>query len=232
MIQSFGNTHAVNGISLNLYENQILCLLGHNGAGKTTTISLLTGLIQKTEGKISYFENDLEENLDQIRQNIGLCTQKDVLYDDLTIEEHLEFIARIKGIQCGKKIKEDVEKIIVLVTLQDERKKLAKNLSGGNKRKLSLGMALIGGSRIIFLDEPTSGMDTMSRINIWKILEKIQNRTIVLTTHHLEEAEKLAHRIAIMNFGKLLILGSSEYIKQKFGVGYNCLVQINSQKKY
>ncbi|KAL4460035.1 hypothetical protein ABPG74_003561 [Tetrahymena malaccensis] len=219
--KQFGQMFAVDGIQLNLYESQILCLLGHNGAGKTTTISLLTGLLEKTSGSIKIFGEELEADLDQARQEMGLCTQKDVLYDDMTVTEHLEFIASIKGMQ-GNQLKKEVEYIISQVGLQAEREKLANNLSGGNKRKLSLGMALTGGSKIIFLDEPTSGMDPVSRQQIWKILEKQRHkRAIILTTHHLDEAERLADRIAIMSKGQLLAVGTSEFIKQKFGVGYH-----------
>ncbi|EAR89872.2 ABC transporter family protein (macronuclear) [Tetrahymena thermophila SB210] len=226
----FKSVHAVDGISMKLFQNEILCLLGHNGAGKTTTISLLTGLIEKTGGKILYFGDELEENIDKIRQNLGICNQKDVLYNYMTVTQHLEFIAGIKGISSDQ-VKQEVQNIINEVGLQNEKDKLAENLSGGNKRKLSLGMALVGGSKIIYLDEPTSGMDAVSRQQIWKILEIIKNsRSIVLTTHHLEEAERLSDRIIIMSKGKKKIEGHSDDIKREYGVGYHLTLSAKSNE--
>ncbi|KAL4495193.1 hypothetical protein ABPG72_007300 [Tetrahymena utriculariae] len=226
----FKSVHAVDGISMKLFQNEILCLLGHNGAGKTTTISLLTGLIEKTGGKILYFGEDLEENIDKIRQNLGICNQKDVLYNYMTVIQHLEFIAGVKGISSDQ-VKQEVQNIINEVGLQNEKDKLAENLSGGNKRKLSLGMALVGGSKIIYLDEPTSGMDAVSRQQIWKILEQIKDtRSIVLTTHHLEEAERLSDRIIIMSKGKKKIEGHSDEIKREYGVGYHLTLSPKSNE--
>ena len=234
--KEFGELKAVNGISLCLYESQIFCLLGHNGAGKTTTINLLTGLIEKTKGKVSIYDKDLDEDIDLIRNSIGLCIQKDLLYKDFTVEEHLSFIGAIKGLNASE-IDQQIEYIlpkvknsyfpikifflIIKCCLASERNKFSQNLSGGNKRKLSLAMALMGDSKVIFLDEPTSGnnfyynlitlltllgMDPVTRRTIWEILEIIrkENRTITLTTHHLEEAEYLSDRIGIMAKGKII----------------------------
>ncbi|KRW99166.1 P-loop containing nucleoside triphosphate hydrolase [Pseudocohnilembus persalinus] len=201
----------------------IYSLLGHNGSGKTTFINLLTGMIKKNSGQIQFSNHgDLDFNYDNIRQNIGLCSQKDVLYDDLTVVEHLRFYGKLKG-KKGQQLEDEIFNLIPKIGLQQEFTKQAKNLSGGNKRKLSLGMALIGSSKIILLDEPTSGMDSISRRQLWDILETIkeEQRTIILTTHHLEEAEALADRIGIMNKGKLVIVGSSDFIKKNFGVGYH-----------
>ena len=146
----------------------------------------------------------------------------DVQYDNLTVEEHLEFYARVKGVP-EYEILDKVEETIVKCALDKERGKFSKNLSGGNKRKLSLGMAVIGGSKVIFLDEPTSGMDPVSRKTIWEILLKLkqEGKCLVLTTHHLDEAEVLSERIAIMAKGKLLTVGSSNFVKRNFGIGYH-----------
>ncbi|KRW99727.1 P-loop containing nucleoside triphosphate hydrolase [Pseudocohnilembus persalinus] len=233
----FGNTKAVNGVTLQLYNKNIFCLLGHNGSGKTTTISLLTGLIEKSEGNILINGKELEDNLKAIRKQLGICQQREVLYDKLTFEEHLYFIGKIKNIPAHK-LKQEVESIIELTKTQNERKKFSCELSGGNKRKLSLSMALIGGSKIVFLDEPTSGIDAISRRSIWEILEKVRNedRTIILTTHHLDEAEVLADRIGILTSGQLLAVGDVNYIKKNFGVGYTLTLfpetQLKKQTKY
>ncbi len=164
---------------------------------------------------------DINEDLDDIRKYIGYCCQKDILYEELDVEEHLRFIAEIKGISSAT-LESEINFVIEKVGLENERKKRTTQLSGGNKRKLSLGMAIISGSKVIFLDEPTSGMDPITRRLIWDILKSIKNegRTIILTTHHLDEADIIADKIGVMSSGKLLALGSSDFIKKKFGVGY------------
>ncbi|CAD8160982.1 unnamed protein product [Paramecium pentaurelia] len=217
--KKFGTLKAVDNISLSLYESEIFCLLGHNGAGKTTAISVLTGMISKTSGLVSMYGMNLDTQLPKIRQSLGLCTQKDCLYEDLTVEENLKYISSIKG----KVDKYEIFEILKKTDLIGERHLQVKVLSGGSKRKLSLGMSLVGNSKIIFLDEPTSGMDAYSRRQIWSILERIRQdqRTIILTTHHLDEAEILANRIGIMSKGQLLAVGTSNFIKKKFGEGYN-----------
>lgn len=195
--------------------------MGHNGAGKTTTISLLTGLLSKSSGDVKIYGMDLNEDIDEIRKYTGLCSQKDILYDNLTVEEHLRFVGDIKQVK-----REDLEKELVETLekckLTSEKDKQAGILSGGFKRKLSLGMSLIGGSKIVYLDEPTSGLDPVSRQAIWDILEQIrkEERTIILTTHFLDEADRLADRISIMSRGQLLCMGSSNFIKKNFGEGY------------
>ncbi|CAD8156729.1 unnamed protein product [Paramecium octaurelia] len=223
--KKFGTLKAVDNISLYLYESEIFCLLGHNGAGKTTAISVLTGMISKTSGLVSMYGMNLDTQLAKIRQSLGLCTQKDCLYEDLTVEENLEYISSIKG----RVDKQEILDILRKTDLIGERSLEVKVLSGGSKRKLSLGMSLVGNSKIIFLDEPTSGMDAYSRRQIWTILERIRQdqRTIILTTHHLDEAEVLANRIGIMSKGQLLAVGTSNFIKKKFGEGYNLKLTFN-----
>jgi len=164
---------------------------------------------------------DINEDLDDIRKFLGFCSQKDILYEELTVEEHLRFIAQIKGVSSVT-LESEINYVIEKVGLHTERKKKSTELSGGNKRKLSLGMAIVSGSKVIFLDEPTSGMDPITRRLIWDILKSIKNegRTIILTTHHLDEADIIADKIGVMSSGKLLALGSSDFIKKKFGVGY------------
>ncbi|EAR84995.3 transporter family ABC domain protein (macronuclear) [Tetrahymena thermophila SB210] len=222
LTKSFGKFIAVDDISFTLFEKQIFCLLGHNGAGKTTTISMLTGLLEKTSGKISYYGKDLNKNFSDIRQYIGLCTQKDSVYDQLTIEEHLRYMGQLKG-KFFDELEEDIKHTIDKCALINQVGKKAGILSGGNKRKLSMAMSIIGGSKVIFLDEPSSGLDSLSRIQIREIINEIRDseKTIILTTHHLEEVEELADRTAIMSKGKLLILGTNQYIKKNFCEGYH-----------
>ncbi|KAL4490990.1 hypothetical protein ABPG73_013059 [Tetrahymena malaccensis] len=205
LTKQFHGQYAVKQISLSLYKSQIFCLLGHNGAGKTTTINLITGMIQKTQGQVIMNGLDLDKDLDEIRRNIGICSQKNILYDNLTVDEHLWFYARIKLIP-DQVIRADIVNITYRCNLLSHRYTQVQHLSGGNKRKLCLAIALIGQSKFILLDEPTSGVDVTTRKQIWDILREMKNdgRTIILTTHHLEEAEALADRIGIMSQGQLI----------------------------
>jgi ATP-binding cassette subfamily A (ABC1) protein 3 len=184
---------AVNRISLNLYKNEIFALLGHNGAGKTTLISMLIGLYEATDGEVIYNNMNilLPENISEFRKKLGICPQHDVLFKDLNVREHLEMFSVFKGVP-QENIESEINKIIKDFQLEDIQYTLAKNLSGGQRRKLSIGISLIGGSEIIFLDEPSSSIDTISKRNLWKILKKqCDNKIIILTTHNMEEASIL-----------------------------------------
>ncbi|GBM91934.1 ATP-binding cassette sub-family A member 3 [Araneus ventricosus] len=212
---------AVNDVSLNIYEGQITALLGHNGAGKTTTINILTGLYTPTSGTASIYGLDILAETTRARRGLGVCPQHNVLYDTLTVEEHLRIYAAMKGVPW-KELNFEVTQILDIMKLADKKSELTKNLSGGMKRKLSLGIALIGGSKVLFLDEPTSGMDVEARRSVWDALLEIRhNRTIILTTHYMEEADILGDRIAIMAEGELQCCGSPMFLKQKFGTGYH-----------
>lgn len=210
---------AVDGLNLNLYNGEIFALLGHNGAGKSTTISILCGLYEATGGKAIYSNmNVLEENnMNEFRKRVGICPQHDVLFDSLTVKEHLEMFCIFKGVDSQTR-KIEIEKTLNDMKLKDKEETLAKNLSGGQKRKLSIAIALCGGSEVVFLDEPSSGMDITSRRNLWDILKKcVGNRIIVLTTHYMEEASVLGDRIGIVSNGKLKCRGNSLFLIDRFG---------------
>ena len=210
---------AVNHVSLNLYKNEIFALLGHNGAGKTTLISMLTGLYEATSGEVFYDDMNilLPENIEKFRAKIGICPQHDVLFKDLNVREHLEMFAMFKGVS-SENVEKEINKIIKDLQLEDSQYTLAKNLSIGEKRKLSIGIALIGGSEIIFLDEPSSGMDISASRNLWEILKRqCDNKIIILTTHYMEEASILGKRIGIINLGKMKCLGTPLFLIEKFG---------------
>jgi len=212
---------AVDGVSFNMYKGQIFALLGHNGAGKTTTISMITGLYGSTSGSTKVFGLDIKEDLEEIRKTMGICPQHDILFDGLTVKEHLEMYAVFKGVDA-ERIPEEVEKTIMDIGLGEKRDYFSKNLSGGQKRKLSIGMAFIGGSKFILLDEPSSGMDTSARRKLWDMLKNYKHdRVVLLTTHFMDEADYLGDRIGIMAEGKLKCLGSPLFLKSKFGIGYN-----------
>ncbi|XP_077864040.1 phospholipid-transporting ATPase ABCA1-like [Saccoglossus kowalevskii] len=215
-----GKKVAVDGLSLNFYENQITSFLGHNGAGKTTTMSILTGLFPPTSGTAYVYNQDILTNIDQIRKNMGMCPQHNVLFDHLTVDEHLWFYARLKGMS-NLDVKTEMRQMIKDVGLPHKRDEKAKHLSGGMKRKLSVAIAFVGGSRVVILDEPTAGVDPYARRSIWDLLSKFRKgRTVILTTHHMDEADLLGDRIAIISQGKLKCCGSSMFLKSQFGNGY------------
>ncbi|KAG7243353.1 hypothetical protein INR49_011809 [Caranx melampygus] len=219
-IYKTGKKLAVDGLSVDFYENQITSFLGHNGAGKTTTMSILTGLFPPTSGTALINGYDIHTDMDSIRKYLGMCPQHNVLFNELTVEEHIYFYARLKG-RSRDEVKIEMDQMIKDVGLPHKRKDLAKNLSGGMQRKLSVAIAFVGGSKIVILDEPTAGVDPYARRGIWELLLKYkQGRTIILSTHHMDEADILGDRIAIISHGKMRCCGSSLFLKKCFGSGY------------
>ncbi|XP_031441264.1 phospholipid-transporting ATPase ABCA1-like isoform X2 [Clupea harengus] len=219
-IYKTGKKLAVDGLSMDFYENQITSFLGHNGAGKTTLMSILTGLFAPTSGTAIINGFDIRTDMDSIRKHLGMCPQHNVLFNDLTVEEHIYFYARLKG-RSKKEVDIEIDQMIQDVGLPHKRKELAKNLSGGMQRKLSVAIAFVGGSNIVILDEPTAGVDPYARRGIWELLLKYkQGRTIILSTHHMDEADILGDRIAIISHGRMCCCGSSLFLKKCFGSGY------------
>ncbi|CAL8327347.1 unnamed protein product [Lota lota] len=219
-IYKTGKKVAVDGLSIDFYENQITSFLGHNGAGKTTTMSILTGLFPPTSGTVLIHGLDIHTGMDAIRKQLGMCPQHNVLFNELTVEEHIYFYARLKGLSRAE-VDAEKDQMIEDVGLPHKRKDLAKNLSGGMQRKLSVAIAFVGGSKVVILDEPTAGVDPYARRGIWELLLKYrQGRTIILSTHHMDEADILGDRIAIISHGKMRCCGSSLFLKKCFGRGY------------
>uniref|UniRef100_A0A667ZSA8 P-type phospholipid transporter n=1 Tax=Myripristis murdjan TaxID=586833 RepID=A0A667ZSA8_9TELE len=219
-VYSNGNKLAVDGLSLGFYEGQITSFLGHNGAGKTTTMSILTGLFPPTSGTAYILGKDIRTELSTIRQNLGVCPQHNVLFSMLTVEEHIWFYARLKGLPEDR-VKAEMEQIVNDIGLPHKRKSRTSTLSGGMQRKLSVALAFVGGSKVVILDEPTAGVDPYARRGIWDLLLKYrQGRTIILSTHHMDEADILGDRIAIISHGRLCCVGSSLFLKTQLGTGY------------
>ncbi|XP_056305293.1 phospholipid-transporting ATPase ABCA3 [Danio aesculapii] len=215
---------AVRDLTLNMFEGQITVLLGHNGAGKTTTLSMLTGLFPPSSGRAYINGYDICQDMALIRRSLGLCPQHDVLFDNLTVREHLLFYTQLKGYP-REKIPGEVDRIIRILNLEDKRNARSKTLSGGMRRKLSIGIALIGDSKVVMLDEPTSGMDPSARRATWDLLQgEKRGRTILLTTHFMDEADLLGDRIAIMASGELQCCGSPLFLKNKYGAGYHMVI--------
>nr|KAG5702169.1 hypothetical protein BaRGS_033881 [Batillaria attramentaria] len=201
-----GKKLAVDDLTINFYEGQITSFLGHNGAGKTTTMSILTGLFPPTSGTAYIYGKNIQTEMDQIRQSL--------------VEEHIWFYARLKG-KSEANVQHEMTQMVKDVGLPHKRKEQACKLSGGMKRKLSVAIAFVGGSRTVILDEPTAGVDPYARRSIWELLLKLRKgRTIILSTHHMDEADVLGDRIAIISHGKLCCIGSSLFLKDRFGSGY------------
>ncbi|PWA21189.1 hypothetical protein CCH79_00009352 [Gambusia affinis] len=215
-----GGKIAVNHLNLKFFEGQITSFLGHNGAGKTTTISVLTGLFPPTSGTVYVKGMDIRYDLDIIRKTLGVCPQHNVLFDMLTVEEHVWFYGCLKGLP-EEKVMAEMGALLEDVGLLHKRHDQTKNLSGGMQRKLSVAIAFVGGSKVVVLDEPTAGVDPYSRRGIWDLLLKYrEDRTIILSTHYMDEAELLGDRIAIISKGKLCCCGSPLFLKSKLGSGY------------
>ncbi|RNF09836.1 ABC1 transporter [Trypanosoma conorhini] len=212
---------AVNNLYLKMPENGIFVLLGQNGAGKSTTINMITGMTRPDAGDCLVFGLSVRQQLSQVRQNLALCPQHNILWPDLTCREHLEFFARIKGLM-GRDLEDAVVRTSSEVGLCDKLDCKASALSGGQKRKLSVAAAFVGGGRLVLLDEPTAGMDVAARRNTWELLRRMSStHTILLTTHFLDEAEILGDQVAIMSYGALKCCGSSLFLKSRLAADYN-----------
>ena len=217
---------AVNNFNGELFKNEIFCLLGHNGAGKTTLIKMISGAEDPDAGDIFLNNISVVTNKKYLFNNIGLCQQEDIFFDYLTVYEHLKYMMEIKG------IKSDLQQISLLMNkigLAEKQAALCKTLSGGEKRKLCVALALIGNSELVLLDEPTSGMDIISKRALWDFLKEFKNnKIIILTTHSLDEAEYLGDRIGIMTNGHYICSGTSSFLKSKYPCGFNLNLLINS----
>ncbi|KAL2917002.1 hypothetical protein HK105_203434 [Polyrhizophydium stewartii] len=211
---------AVKDVTFAVEEGIVFGLLGPNGAGKTTLISILTGLYEASTGTGTLAGFDVTTDTAEVYKRIGICPQFDILWDDLTVSEHLYFYARLKGISPSEE-REAVRIAMANVALTGYENRLSKGLSGGEKRRLSIAIALLGSPKVVFLDEPTTGLDPEVRRLIWNIVNNSkQGKTIVLTTHSMEEAEALCQRIGIMAKGTLRCLANPIRLKQVYGTGF------------
>ncbi|KAI4590742.1 hypothetical protein MJG53_001791 [Ovis ammon polii x Ovis aries] len=211
---------AVDRLNITFYESQITAFLGHNGAGKTTTLSIMTGLLPPTSGTVLVGGKDIETNLDAIRQSLGMCPQHNILFHHLTVAEHILFYAQLKG-RSWDEAQLEMEAMLEDTGLHHKRNEEAQDLSGGVQRKLSVAIAFVGDAKVVVLDEPTSGVDPYSRRSIWDLLLKYRSgRTIIMSTHHMDEADILGDRIAIISQGRLYCSGTPLFLKNCFGTGF------------
>ncbi|GFR40553.1 hypothetical protein Agub_g1128 [Astrephomene gubernaculifera] len=212
---------AVAGLDLRIESGRITALLGHNGAGKTTTIHVLTGMLQPTAGSATVNGFDVATQMDQVRASLGICPQFDILWPDLSVYEHLQLYGAIKGYSGGE-LHEAAVSAASGVGLLPKLHCPAGELSGGQRRKLSVAIALMGDPAVVFLDEPTSGMDPFSRRFTWDVIRRHrQGAAVVLTTHSMEEADLLGDRVVIMARGRVAAQGTGMELKAAHGVGYN-----------
>ncbi len=217
LVRRFGDFVAVDGISFRVARGEIFGFLGPNGAGKTTAIRILCGLLRPTEGRALVAGFDVAADPEGVRRNIGYMSQRFSLYDDLTVEENLEFFGGIYGV-TGARRRQRIEYALAMAGLGEHRRRMTRVLAGGFKQRLALGCALLHEPPILFLDEPTSGVDPAARRDFWDLIHHFsrEGRTVFVTTHYMEEAE-YCHRLALMHRGRIVALGTPRALKQEYG---------------
>ncbi len=217
LCKKYGDKAAVSDLSLTIDQGELFALLGTNGAGKTTTIKMLTTLIQPTSGDALIQGSSIRTDSTKVRQLSNVSPQENAVGTKLTVRENLEFIARIYGAK-GSEVKEKANSMIEKFDMQEVAKQRAGTLSGGWQRRLSIAMALITDPEVLYLDEPTLGLDVLARRELWEVIRQLKGKvTMILTTHYLEEAEALSDRIGIMAKSKLKKIGTAAELKEYAG---------------
>jgi ABC-2 type transport system ATP-binding protein len=207
--KKFEDKTALDNLSLEVAKGELFGLLGPNGAGKTTTINILCGLVKPTSGSAKVCGYDVQKETQKVKELIGVCPQETAIYPYLTGAENMELFGNLHGMN-RKVFKERSNMLLSKLGLKEDAKRLAAKYSGGMKRRLSLALALAHNPQVLFLDEPTVAMDPQSRHAVWDFIkdQKVQGKTIILTTHYMEEAEELCDRVGIIDQGKLIALGA------------------------
>lgn len=211
----YKDVRAVDDLSLTVEKGELFGLLGVNGAGKTTLVKMLSCLVLPTSGGAFVLGSSIINEADKVKQKIGISPQETAVAKKLTVEENLDLMAGAHGFDKEKRIKK-TEEMIAEFGLKSVRKKAAEKLSGGWQRKLSIAMALVSEPEVLFLDEPTLGLDVFARRELWKVIEELKRKvTVVLTTHYMEEAENLSDRICVMKNGKIIDIGTAKELMKK-----------------
>jgi ABC-2 type transport system ATP-binding protein len=221
LVKKFGDQLAVNNISFTMQEGEVFGLLGPNGAGKSTTISMLTCLYPPNSGTMTIFDHDVAKDANEVKKLIGVVPQDIALYPTLSARENLSFFGEMYGLK-GRDLKERVETVINYVSMTERAKDAIKTYSGGMKRRINLAAGLIHSPKILFLDEPTVGVDPQSRNHIFESVERLnkeQGMAILYTTHYMEEAERLCHRIAIVDRGQIIAMDTPKNLIGMLGGG-------------
>ncbi len=205
LIKKYDKLIAVNNISFDVFKGEIFGLLGENGAGKTTTLEMIEGLRRPTAGKIEVLGCDIIEHRDAVKERIGVQLQSSAYYQFLTLTEILDLFGSFYSKQLS------ADKLLSMVDLKDKSNSFIGSLSGGQRQRFSIVASLVNDPEVVFLDEPTTGLDPLARRNLWDLITEIKNqgKTVILTTHYMEEAEILCDRVAIMNNGKILVMGDT-----------------------
>ena len=216
--KTFGDFHAVDSLTLTVKQGEVFGLLGPNGSGKTTTINMISGLSVPTSGEVKVLGYDVRHNARAVRQILGAVPQETALYEELSAWTNMDFHADLFGIPAREK-KQRINDMLELVQLADRKKSRVSTFSGGMKRRLALGRALLHNPKLIYLDEPTLGVDVQARRAIWDYILSLrdQGKTVLITTNYLEEAQALCDRLAIIDHGKLIAVDTPEHLKQIYG---------------
>ena len=215
LTKHYNDLCAVNNLNLEIHEGELFSLLGVNGARKTTTIKMLSTLVKPTSGDAFIFDNSIISNADKIKELVDVSMQETSIARKLTVKENIEFYARLSG-QTKEEVLETKKYIYEAFGLDKVENKQASKLSGGWQRKLSIALALVTKPKVLFLDEPTLGLDVIARRELWKTIEALKSKmTIILTTHYMEEAEALSDRIGVMKDGNLLFVGTKDELLLK-----------------
>lgn len=215
VVKTFGSFVAVDHVNLQIKAGEIFGFLGPNGAGKSTTIRVLCGLLTPTSGSAIVAGSDVADEPEVVRQNIGYMSQKFSLYDDLTVEENIDFFSGIYGLSADQRANRK-SYVLAMAGLIERRKTLTRLLAGGWKQRLALGCAILHEPPVLFLDEPTSGVDPIARRNFWDLIYELSaaRKTIFVSTHYMDEAE-YCHRLALMYRGQVIALGTPEELKRE-----------------
>lgn len=231
LTKSYGSLVAVNELSLEVYQGEILGFLGPNGAGKTTSIDMMCGLLKPDRGRVLIDGSSIEMGDPGLRRRIGVCPQDVILWERLTCSEQLQLMGRMYGLSRSL-TEARAEELLIDFELGNKKKSQARTLSGGMQRRLNLAMALIHDPEILLLDEPEVGLDPQSRVNVRSHIRSLaRTKTIILTTHNMDEAERLADRVAIIDHGELLVLDTPEKLKGSVGEGDVLEITIEGQDR-
>ncbi len=224
LTKTYGDMNAVDNLDLQVFKGEVYAMLGPNGAGKTTTVEILEGLRNPTSGTAKVFGFDVQKDYDKVRSRVGVLPQTFEPWDRIKPPEAIEYWAGLFGRKMSKK---EIRGLLEMVDLAHKDEVWGERLSGGEKRRLGIAMALVGEPELIFLDEPTTGLDPQARRGLWEIIHALGDagKTVFLTTHYLEEAENLADRVSIMNKGKIVVSGSPEELVNLYGGGTHVVLK-------